>query len=62
LAKEIGQRTSQASLVAMNQDRSLESENTEGADDRQEALSGASSAMYISGKFLIIHVRTSLAI
>ena len=34
LAKGIGQRTGQASLAAMNQDRSLESENTERADDR----------------------------
>jgi len=34
LAKGIEQRTSQASLAAMNYDRSLESENTERADDR----------------------------
>jgi hypothetical protein len=34
LAKAIEQRASQASLAAMNQDRSLESENTERADDR----------------------------
>ena len=40
LAKGIEQLTSQASLAAMNQDRSLESENTERADDRHtlEAL------------------------